>query len=1108
MFALPGKRPRKKLTAARKGFVVGIRKNGSDLPVGVGFVVADRHVVTCAHVVNAALGRDLLSAERPREDARVQIDFPLLGEGDGPPLRNCLVAVWDPPSSDGQYGRDIAGLVFVGGDVLPPGGGPARLLDSGDIDGCAVSLFGFPGDPPRKQNGAWSSCQLRGVVGGGRLQLDTIMDSAMRVQPGYSGAPAVTTDKRGDVVVGMVATASRDGSIRDAYAVPVTQVIDAWPQLLAHRVVPPCPYRGLRTFTGHDAKAGFFVGRENELSRLQGMVRSNPFVAIVGPSGVGKSSLVGAGLVPALQIDDWAVASFRPGIMPFDSMARALLDLEPGKHSLTDLADRADRLREVGLWRLAHQVALLAGRKVALICDQLEEIVTLTSDESEQRAFLDQILPPPSFSANDVEVRVVCALRSDFLPLLIELPGIGQRLQDRQLNLSPLDIPTMTRVIVEPAAVAGVTYVSGLAETIAREASFGRGGLPLLEFTLTELWSHQQDRRLTFDGYHALGGVAGALNRHAERIYYDLCDSNGLDPERIRRVLLSMVRTRGGAAEGVRVVARREQLGEDWSIAQALAAPEHRLVVLGPDGPDTAEIAHEAIIREWRRLGRWVDEDAAFQRWLAVTEERAAEGDLLSAARVAEAQGWLGQRRADMPESVIRLIEMSESALLQQQELEQSRRQTEELLKQSQLLRKELWEHGQSIERRNREKSDLLANMGHQLRMHLTSLLVLAKLLADNPGRNLTPQQVEFVRTIHGAGSDLLSMADDILDLAKMQAGRMNVEQSRVQFADIHNWLMLHFAPQAIEKGLEFHIRISRRLNGSITTDAQRLRDILRNLLSNALKFTESGSVTLRIAPYPGANAGRDSLPAEFPPKVAFTVTDTGIGIPADRLNLIFEPFQQADGHISRRYGGTGLGLSLSRDLAHLLGGALTVVSAPGHGSSFTLQVPDMTTVPSAAFASKLPMPQSMASEAERKANGDALKNARVLLIDDDVRNVFALTSALELHGMNVFYADNGADGVRMLAEHPETDIVLIDAMMPDQDGYETTREIRRNPRCVNLPLIFVTAKVMPGDREEALRAGATDYLTKPVDLDELLGVMSHWIAIAGQSSTQSAPPQ
>ncbi|WP_200208841.1 hybrid sensor histidine kinase/response regulator [Micromonospora coerulea] len=420
------------------------------------------------------------------------------------------------------------------------------------------------------------------------------------------------------------------------------------------------------------------------------------------------------------------------------------------------------------------------------------------------------------------------------------------------------------------------------------------------------------------------------------------------------------------------------------------------------------------------------------------------------------------------------------------------------------LARLGLEEKAQQLTRASAYKSEFLANMSHELRTPLNSLLLLSRLLAENSEQNLTRKQIEFARTIHSAGSDLLSLIDDILDLSKIEAGRMDVEPTEVRFSEIRGYVEQAFAPQAEEKGLDFQVRVDKDLPAALVTDAQRLQQILRNLLSNAVKFTDHGAVTLRIGLAP-ENAVFD-LPALTNARqvIAFTVIDTGIGISDDKLSLIFEAFQQADGTTSRRYGGTGLGLSISRDLARLLGGSITVSSAPGQGSTFTLFVPDVL-APDAVVAplppspsraglpSSLLMPMEL-PEAQETPATRRLEGVTVLIVDDDVRNVFALTSALELHGMTVLYSDNGADGVRLLAEHPEVDIVLMDAMMPDLDGYETTRQIRRNHRFADLPIVFLTAKAMPGDRESALAAGGSDYITKPVDLDELIELMTSWI--------------
>jgi HAMP domain-containing protein/signal transduction histidine kinase/ActR/RegA family two-component response regulator len=484
------------------------------------------------------------------------------------------------------------------------------------------------------------------------------------------------------------------------------------------------------------------------------------------------------------------------------------------------------------------------------------------------------------------------------------------------------------------------------------------------------------------------------------------------------------------------------------------------------------------------------------------TEELLAQSQRL-ALELQDQSAELQRTNAELEEKATLLSEQKGNIEKQNREIEMARLGLEE--------------KAQQLAQASQYKSEFLANMSHELRTPLNSMLLLSRLLADNPDTNLTAKQIEFAQTIYNAGSDLLALIDDILDLSKIEAGRMDVEPGEVSFEDFRSYVEQAFAPQAEDKDLDFIVTTDPALPPAIVTDPQRLQQILRNLVSNAVKFTDSGSVTLSIGLAPeGLTFDSPSL-AGARRVVEFAVSDTGIGISDDKLALIFEAFQQADGTTSRKYGGTGLGLSISRELARLLGGAIGVASNVGRGSTFTLYLPDVIAtevMPTlhAAVSQSLPPPAVLSrpgtpmlrtvSTPERRPTAAAhqLDGATVLIVDDDVRNVFALTSALEMHGMIVLYADNGADGVRLLSEHPEVDIVLMDAMMPDQDGNETTRAIRRNRRFAQLPVVFLTAKAMPGDRESSLAAGASDYITKPVDLDELLEVMTAWVNGEGRA--------
>jgi HAMP domain-containing protein/signal transduction histidine kinase/ActR/RegA family two-component response regulator len=455
----------------------------------------------------------------------------------------------------------------------------------------------------------------------------------------------------------------------------------------------------------------------------------------------------------------------------------------------------------------------------------------------------------------------------------------------------------------------------------------------------------------------------------------------------------------------------------------------------------------------------------------------------------------LQRKNAELEETAALLQEQNRNIEIKNREIEMARLGLEEKAEQLALS--------------SQYKSEFLANMSHELRTPLNSLLILAKLLADNPQDNLTAKQIEFARTIHNAGSDLLALINDILDLSKVEAGKMDVHVAPVVLRDVCDYVGSTFRPLAESQGLELVVALEEGLPTSVVTDEQRLHQVLKNLLSNALKFTEEGSVTLQVSRAPSHMLFAAQTLNDAEQVLAFSVTDTGIGVPADKLKLIFEAFQQADGTTSRRYGGTGLGLSISREIARLLGGAIAVQSEAGAGSTFTLYVPVRypfadrefppplapAPAPTPAPTTTTPVLTSAPVTSPRPDGPDVLSGAKVLVVDDDVRNVFALTSALELHGMRVLYADNGQDGIRLLEQDPDVDLVLMDVMMPEMDGNETTAAIRGMPQFASLPIVFLTAKAMPGDRDKSVAAGASDYVTKPVDLDHLLALMRSWLA-------------
>jgi signal transduction histidine kinase/HAMP domain-containing protein/ActR/RegA family two-component response regulator len=412
------------------------------------------------------------------------------------------------------------------------------------------------------------------------------------------------------------------------------------------------------------------------------------------------------------------------------------------------------------------------------------------------------------------------------------------------------------------------------------------------------------------------------------------------------------------------------------------------------------------------------------------------------------------------------------------------------------LASRSLEEKAEQLQLISKYKSEFLANMSHELRTPLNSLLILSKILAENKNGNLTVEQVKFANTVYTSGNDLLSLINEILDLSKVEAGKMPIDPRTFPVASIKEYLEQTFRHVAEQKSLAFEIRMEDRLPKTIFTDANRLQQILKNLLSNAFKFTARGGVSMII------RAAKNERGDEI---VSFAVKDTGIGIPAEKQKLIFEAFQQADGTTSRKYGGTGLGLTISREIARLLGGSISVVSAPGEGSTFTLAVPNQYVGPEALRAGDDDATHDAESPVPPLPEDADFTGRKVLLVDDDVRNIFAINSVLSARKIEVLHAENGKQALQILQKNPDVDLVLMDTMMPEMDGIEATRAIRDMIPFRALPIISLTAKAMKGDREKALQAGATDYVTKPVDPERLLAVIHLWLR-AQKTSPKDAP--
>ncbi|MBS1190322.1 MAG: hybrid sensor histidine kinase/response regulator [Rhodocyclaceae bacterium] len=399
----------------------------------------------------------------------------------------------------------------------------------------------------------------------------------------------------------------------------------------------------------------------------------------------------------------------------------------------------------------------------------------------------------------------------------------------------------------------------------------------------------------------------------------------------------------------------------------------------------------------------------------------------------------------------------------------------------------------EAAERANRTKSRFLANVSHQLRTPLNSLMVLAHVLVDNPSGNLTPQQIEYARLIQLSGSDLVNLIDELLDLTRIEAGRVNIQIRPVPFPDVMQNVRSTHRHVAKQKGLDFKMAIDADVPAAIVTDPERLQQLLRNLFSNAIKFTAQGEVALRIRR--AVSGWRYGNPALADPEsvIAFDVIDTGSGIDPVQQHRILEIFGQAPaGGKTERNEGSGLGLAISREIAALLGGELGLTSIHGQGSTFTLYLPLVYAGPVTAAGGREPKAAAPATASE--SVDSALGGKTVLVVDDDLRNRFVLGTLLERRGLQVLRAGGGAEALDILAQGAAVDAVLLDIRMPGMDGYEATRAIRENLGRTALPIIALTADVMTGSREACLAAGCSDYLTKPINHAELLACLCRWL--------------
>ncbi len=453
-------------------------------------------------------------------------------------------------------------------------------------------------------------------------------------------------------------------------------------------------------------------------------------------------------------------------------------------------------------------------------------------------------------------------------------------------------------------------------------------------------------------------------------------------------------------------------------------------------------------------------------------------------------QKELQQTNEQLEQKAQQLAERNVEVERKNQEIEQARRAVEEKAAELALT--------------SRYKSEFLANMSHELRTPLNSILILGQQLSDNPDGNLTPKQIEFARTIHGSGTDLLNLISDILDLSKIESGTVTIDAEELYFTNLLDMIARPFRHEAERRHLSFDVQLDPNLGRSIVTDSKRLQQVLKNLLSNAFKFTEHGGIRLNVSTaLDGWSADHPTL-NHAPTVVAFEVSDTGIGIPGEKQKIIFEAFQQADAGTSRKFGGTGLGLAISRELSNLLGGEIQLHSTPGVGSSFTLYLP-LKYVAAPLSGRAISSAAAAALQAEAAAPASVRPPERViepipddrhelqpgdtvlLIVEDDAHYARIMVDLARDNGFKVLAAASGADALD-LARQYQPSAISLDVFLPDMLGWTVLSQLKQDPTTRHIPVQIVT---LDEDRQHGLARGAFAFMSKPTTAKELDAALS-----------------
>ncbi|MFB2983639.1 pentapeptide repeat-containing protein [Microseira sp. BLCC-F43] len=646
------------MTAALESSLVRIYSNRGSV-IGAGFLVSQKRILTCAHVVADALGIDRKTVEMP--DQKVSLDFPILAAKQ---LLTARVIFWRPVNPD-EFAEDIAGLELE--NSAPDAARPAQLVTSEELWGHRFRVLGFPAG---QHNGVWASGELRGKLASGWVQLEDVKQGGYRLEPGFSGAPIWDEQLQG--VAGMaVANETKRPETKAAFIIPANVLIKAWPEL-GEQAIPACPYRGLLAFREQDAK--FFFGREKFTQQLVTVVQRQQLVAVIGPSGSGKSSVVFAGLIPKLREEgNWLIESFRPQSEPFYGLASALVRwLKPELDEIQQPGRAKELMADIKQGLTLPQVVAsilerYPGKRLLLVVDQFEELYTLCRDIQAQQQFVDALLAAVESASRTVTL--VLTLRADFYSYVVNYPPLGEALNKYPAqNLTLMKAEEMQAAIELPAEKMNVKLEEKLTERILNDVKQEPGNLPLLEFALTQLWEKQSRGILTHQAYSEIGGVAKALSNHAEAVYGKL--SVG-EQKQAQRIFLELVRLGEGTQDSRRMATRGEVGEECWELIRRRdGLADARLVVTGRNeatGEETVEVVHEALIREWDLLRQWINknrkkliqkreiEDAA-KRWRdrGKAKDYLLVGKVLAEARVFQKEEGGNLKLSDLAKVFIR----------------------------------------------------------------------------------------------------------------------------------------------------------------------------------------------------------------------------------------------------------------------------------------------------------------------------------------------------------------------------------------------------------------------------------------------------------------------